>query len=702
MAIILGIFIALICIVQADISLKNGKKASTKLDPALRKALLKALTNLEKEDESAAEETNEEDEFNTTVESETQSYNDEVLEESTNVDDLTQRVHYHSFVADGNSANNNNTNQAIESEEEIIKTIIIKKPKTTLTPPFEEDNKVDNFDEPNPILENNDFAIDSIQLARSVVTSTVNANDLKKENKEDNNKRVSLPKRKPSTTRNPTTTTPATTTVYVPEPVTNEDGENIEKVKDGDVKIYKAIDVAALTVLHDNAGVPRHVIPLHLRNPQEEIRTKPIMAFNIDSEPQFTTTQKTTIEPITTSPLVSLSVSSSLTQTSTTPSPINTFFDTSAIEQRQREIEQQIAYLKEQQRQQEELLRQQQALREQEFLKRQQQLLYEERLRVEEENRKRLQREHERQQKLEQEQHFTRFRQRQDEEFRFQQQQFQQQQQQNFQQSQQQFQQQQSRNSIVQVVPSIQLPHTHTVAINVEQQLPIKPASDFQSRNVQSTNNFNQLQQFNQNQQTQTNNVQITKSTEQKFVPQISTVPQLPQKPPQNFLIFQPSNAPLPPLVGPQQQLPIKPFQNFNSGSNFTPQPQRQTSSVQITQSQSLNPVHSADIVAQQLVKNRVFRNDAAQTGNFGFNQAQNQQRNNNFRPSQPLSFQPSSVDQQNIQNLLLNSGVSFNQKSAEEDFNIITKVLALNHGIEPSQTNNLGLGFGQQQRRFR
>ncbi|XP_063704429.1 probable basic-leucine zipper transcription factor Q [Culicoides brevitarsis] len=681
------ITLACISLAQADISLKNGKKSSTKLDPVLRKALLKALTNLEKEaqengEESATtEDPNDEYDFNTTVESETSSP-DEALEESTNDDGLTEQVHYHSFVADGNNSTDDG------SEEEIIKTIIIKRPKTTLTPPFEEDNKVDNFDEPNPILENNDFAIDSVQLARSVVTTTVDANEFEKKTekkKKDDKKKVSLPKRQ-ETTERPTTTTP--------ESVTNEDGENIEKVKEGDVKIYKAIDVAALTVVHDNDGVPRQVIPLEFRSPNPQTPAKPIMAFNID--PVTTTTPQTTIEPLTTSTVFE-STASSTQVSSTTPVPLNTepFFDTAAIEQRQREIEQQIAYLREQQRQQEELLRRSQALREQEFLKRQQQLLYEQRLRVEEEHRLRLQAEHERRQKLEQE----RFQQFQS------QQQFPPQQQQQFPSQQ----QQQQRNSVIQVVPSVQLPNTQTVSINVEQQLPVKPAVDFHPRNnIQ----FVRQPQIQQN----SANIQITKSNEQPFIQQISTVPQLPQKPAQNFLIIQPSNVPLPPLVGPQQQLPIKPFQNFHSNSfhNGADVQQRQqiTSNVQITQSQSLNPIHTADIVAHQLTKNRVFRNDAAQTGNFGFNQQQNfnqqrfQQQNqqrNNFRASQPLNFQPSSIDQQNIQNLLFNSGITFNNpRSAEEDFNIITKVLALNHGIEPSQTNNLGLGFGQQQQRFR
>lgn len=548
----LGVLFAITTLVSADVSELRKTNGATKLDPVLRKALLRALSNLENESET----TEEEDSSSTTVE--------------TTTDESTRRseVRISSFLIDASNAT------AEDSGEEIIKTIIIKKPRTTLTPPFK-DSHLGAFAHPDPLNETNDIEIDSVQAARSV-SASVSANAVSSESSEE----------RPSSTTTSTTTTPA--------PTTNADGENIENVKEEDVKIFQAPLVAAFTVQQDERGTPKHVIPI-LRQADNELKpAKPIMSFK--NEPISTTTEF---------PLSDLSSSSSSFFTT----PRNEVKDSLLVlEQRNRLLEEQIAYLRAQQHQQEELYRQQQF-----FFNRQQS----------------------------QPQRFE------------------------------------QRAQVVQLIPSVQL-SSRNVPISLEQHLPIKEPSDFARTDVSFTNNnnnqgFNSNNRFNggfQNgfQSFQSSpSVTIQKSKEQDIIQQNAL----------NLQVLQP------PALSTQLQLPTKPFQNFAN----LPNP---------------NLIDNRDPGN----KNRVFRNDVGQTGNFGFNSNNNVQIQQsiplNFRPSQPFNVNSLLAGEQNLHNLLLRSGVSFSPRSAEEDFNIISKVLALNHGIQPSQTNNLGLGFDQQRQRFR
>lgn len=151
--------------------------------------------------------------------------------------------------------------------------------------------------------------------------------------------------------------------------------------------------------------------------------------------------------------------------------------------------------------------------------------------------------------------------------------------------------------------------------------------------------------------------------------PDIEQIKSLSQ-PLQQFPIIPPS----PPQLSKQQLLPLKPFQSFNV--NPAPAPL------------NIQPPLPIDQQLPLLQRTRVFRHESG-TGNFGFNQPANIP----FRPSQPIplvqqtgGFQHLRNDNQ-LQNLLVQSGIT--SRSAE-DFNIITKVLALNHGIPQSSSQQM------------
>ncbi|XP_059610072.1 myb-like protein Q [Phlebotomus argentipes] len=324
---------------------------TVRIDPILRKALLKALSNLEREEL--------EDE-NTTPESSTQQ-SEELLEESTSSDRKLPLVQYHTYIIDRNSSTGG------DDGDTIFQTIIL--PKTTLSPPKQDkhEKKKIIFSVPDPVKDS-DIKIETVQLARSVTTS-VQANEIVDDRQSGKTTPSKDLLKSTSTTSLPSTTVVVTTT---PEPpVTNEDGENIEKVRE--VQIHQAPLVAAFTVQQDEQGLPKRVVPIFKH-----------------SEPQSATTVQ------------SVPAIQSLSQPpSIQPTP-NTYQQ--ALENKQRELEEKIQFLQAQQRQQEHLIRQHQIYQEQQSLQRQQQLLLEQRLRLEEQ---RI-----RQQRYEQEQRLFRLSQR--------------------------------------------------------------------------------------------------------------------------------------------------------------------------------------------------------------------------------------------------------------------------------------------------
>ncbi|EDS30941.1 conserved hypothetical protein [Culex quinquefasciatus] len=558
-----------------------------RIDPALRKALLRALRHLKERQEE------ESDVLNTTEENFATTILDEILEESTSSQDRSPNVKYYSAETETDNG-----------ENEIIKTIIITKPKTTLTPP-KEDYARDAV--PDPIKERENELVDSNQVARSVVSGSANALGESKDDKAADDKKISVVTAASgsSTTAEvtPTVTTVTPTTTTTKGPTHNSDGENIEKVKSEDVKIYQAPLVAAFTVQQDQLGVPRNVIPLlqslPKKNPVEFKQSTPMVS---------TSHPVAQIQPVQNPPQAPATVP--------TPIPLNT----QALEEKTRILEQQLVTLQTQQRIQEQLLRSK-ILQEQQLILQQQQQLQQERARLEEETRRRLQR-------FEEEQNL--FRQKQ---IQFQQQQFKIQQQQSFKQ----FPAQQNPQQ------SVSLPGK-AIPISVEQQLPFKEPVNFQPNNQPKPNTI---------------------------VEQVKSI----SPPAQQFPIIPPS----PPQLSKQQLLPLKPFQPFNVNPAPAPLP--------------LQAPLPIDQQLPGLQRTRVFRHETG-TGNFGFSQAlPHQQSNAPFRPSQPIplfqqnnGFTPLRNDNQ-LQNLLVQSGIT--SRSAE-DFNIITKVLALNHGIPQSSSQQM------------
>ncbi|KAL1379567.1 hypothetical protein pipiens_014799 [Culex pipiens pipiens] len=518
-----------------------------RIDPALRKALLRALRHLKERQEE------ESDVLNTTEENFATTILDEILEESTSSQDRSPNVKYYSAETETDNG-----------ENEIIKTIIITKPKTTLTPP-KEDYARDAV--PDPIKERENELVDSNQVARSVVSGSANALGESKDGKAADDKKISVVTAASgsSTTAEvtPTVTTATPTTTTTKGPTHNSDGENIEKVKSEDVKIYQAPLVAAFTVQQDQLGVPRNVIPLlqslSKKNPVEFKQSTPMVS---------TSHPVAQIQPVQNPPQAPATVP--------TPIPLNT----QALEEKTRILEQQLVTLQTQQRIQEQLLRSK-ILQEQQLILQQQQQLQQERARLEEETRRRLQ--------------------------------------------------------------SVSLPGK-AIPISVEQQLPFKEPVNFQPNNQAKPNTV---------------------------VEQVKSI----SPPAQQFPIIPPS----PPQLSKQQLLPLKPFQPFNVNPAPAPLP--------------LQAPLPIDQQLPGLQRTRVFRHETG-TGNFGFSQAlPHQQSNAPFRPSQPIplfqqnnGFTPLRNDNQ-LQNLLVQSGIT--SRSAE-DFNIITKVLALNHGIPQSSSQQM------------
>lgn len=218
---------------------------------------------------------------------------------------------------------------------------------------------------------------------------------------------------KPSTTGGTTTITPETPKTTTTEaPTHNDDGENIEKVSKNDVKIYQAPLVAAFTVQQDELGLPKNVIPLiHPIQTPPAIAAKPIQEFTLTSSSTSGTTT-TTPKPsqIITTPLTlelpseNNAPSFTLSKSLELPTTKEAAFTTFALEQKRKQLEEQIAQLQAQQRQTEENFRQQQAYQQQQAFNRQQELLLQQRYRFEQENRARLQRYEQEQQLLRQQQ----------------------------------------------------------------------------------------------------------------------------------------------------------------------------------------------------------------------------------------------------------------------------------------------------------
>lgn len=601
---------------------------SVTINPKLRKALLEALSNFEGNESSDSS-------------GETTTITSDEIEEVTNNPSI---IKVHSFSIDGDKSD----------ENEIIKTIIISRPKTTLTPPIptSEDNHISiKFGStPDPI---NAFSEKTVTfVSQRSIDSRIDI-----ERKEEKHKKKASEKSftKPISTH---------TTTTLPPPVTNADGENIEKVEKDGVKIFQAPLLAAFTVQQDINGQPNKVISL-FKNPQHETTTnenKRIINMEFRASQALPNNEVTTQSPQ--APLTTLK----LPNVSQIPQEQQKLI--SIYEQKQRQLEEQIKLLQARQREQEEFIRRHQIL--------------EQRLKYEEQQR----RQHEQQQ------------------FAFRQQ------------------------SQIQSVPQPQaaaliappsplsnvqfiqsIPVGHTVGISVEQQLPFKGPIEFNpdkpdaQKPISQRQQQFQLKQFQKQQQVLQNNqgfIQTIPSVQKHEVKelgssQLPTNLELPVKAARDFNTFSQvtshelelptkSAANFNPFVQlTNLEFPLRPLKEFNI---FTPLP----TSLEVPQKpfQTFNSAPLSvlpsliDVVPQSEARNRVFRNDALQTGNFG-----------GFHPSIQIQQQQilpidGTFDIQ-LQNLLSQSGIT---SRTAEDFGLISKVLSLNHGVPNNLLFNNGGSF--------
>lgn len=228
----------------------------------------------------------------------------------------------------------------------------------------------------------------------------------------------------------------------------------------------------------------------------------------------------------------------------------------------------------------------------------------------------------------------------------------------------------QSSSSVsVQFIPSVQI--GHTVGISVEQQPPFKDAIEFHPENPNFQKNIQRFQ-FRQFQQQQQRNNAVFGQAQQSQAPQQQALVQ------QVEVQQVPAASPLPTSL----ELPVRNAASFNQQVSVLPStlelPQKQVQ--QFQQTQNILP-SLTDIVAPSQTRPRVFRNDAQQTGNFGFN------NNNNVQIQQhQVRAVDNSFDNQ-LFNQFLQHGI--NQRSTD-DFRLISKILAYNHGTNQPQQNAL------------
>lgn len=584
----------------------------SRLNPALRKALLQALNKYDAE-------TSDSEDIDESTDASTESLDanlreilktgDEPSRPITVLNDQVASVQYHSVVVDSSNVT------AAENDNEIIRTIVVNSSDKLSNNNIDVDDESVNenrFDTKlDPAKDSNFGNTDSLQVARSVGTA-IRSNEIEGQSAKATSPTVKF-----------TTSTTTTTTTTTEAPTHNADGENIEKVNNDDVTIFQAPLVTAFTIQQDINGQAKGVFP-HIN--EKRINTQ-ITFIPSQSLPTFDSIIPAAPAPTMQPPVIPAQQFQS-----------NVFTDIS-LQHKQQELQQQVLYLQEQQRQQEAIFREQQIVLQRQAAQRQEQLLFEQRVRIEEDFKAK---------QIQYEQELRNYRQQQNDarnnnnnQFKAQQVAVQQQQ-------------------FIQVPPLVQQQHQfapqHQVFV---QQLP---------------NTNQQIQFFQSNQQQiipkvrpQTTSIQIIPSVSFAGSFPISTQQLLPSK---DFADFRRSPS------GPQFQSKSPPLfsqpQNFFQLNTNQELPQR---SFQQFAPQNFNPAPVAETTQS---RNRVFRQETG-VGNFGFNTQQaneNQQQSNRF-----------------LQSLLANSGFGSRQT---EDLNIITKVLALNHGI--SDVNSFTPIDGQRQ----
>ncbi|CAH0725189.1 unnamed protein product, partial [Brenthis ino] len=317
---------------------------SVRLDPYIRKALLKALSDLEEDDSFT-----DTDSTDSILKSNTETAN--TNNEFTVAQANKENIQIHSFVVNGQAAFDNSsetTPMLIDNKISILSTTVgnVENYVTASLPtqaPFQE------------IFQTKETGV-NLQQTRSIPSSAKSSTG----NLVSSSSKLTTSKNRGIST----TTTSTTTTTTTPKPTHNEDGENIEEVNKKDVQVFQAPLVAAFTVHQDAQGVPKKVIPIYQQsNNQGILKPSPTLSTptNIIA-PSFLT------PAIPTANIQRIPSTEFINQQLTLQKQ---------LEEKQLILEHQLRLLQIQQRQQEELLRNQQLLLQQKEAQRLQQALFE-------------------------------------------------------------------------------------------------------------------------------------------------------------------------------------------------------------------------------------------------------------------------------------------------------------------------------------
>ncbi|XP_050343329.1 putative uncharacterized protein DDB_G0271606 [Nymphalis io] len=305
---------------------------SVRLDPYIRKALLKALSDLEESENVTISETTD-----GTSPFFSENTSDEVTVSQAN----KENIQIHSFVVNGQSAFNNTSHATptiIDNNISILSTTVgnVENHVTSNLPtqtPF------------NEVFQTRETGV-NIQQVRSIPSTSKSKDSIFAQNK--------LTTEKPH--RISTTTTSTTTTTTTPKPTHNEDGENIEEVSKKDVQVFQAPLVAAFTVHQDAHGIPKKVIPIYQQTNTQSGSKISNLPTNI---PQLSNLNHA-VPDISSTEFISQQLTLQ-----------------KQLEEKQKLLEERLRFLQIQQRQQEELLRSQQLLLQQKEVERIQQSLFE-------------------------------------------------------------------------------------------------------------------------------------------------------------------------------------------------------------------------------------------------------------------------------------------------------------------------------------
>lgn len=589
---------------------KSSNKTDTvvsRLNPTLRKALLQALNKYDAE----ASDTDDDTEGDSASTDPNDTSVPEILVSGDDINsrpiavlnDQVASVQYHSVVVDSSNIT------ASDNDNEIIRTIVVNSSDKLLS-----NNKINVDDESvnanrfdaklDPTKDSNFANTDSLQVARSVGTA-IRSNEIEGQSAKETNPSIKF-----------TTSTTTTTTTTTEAPTHNEDGENIEKVRNDDVVIFQAPLVTAFTIQQDINGQAKKVFPIV--NTNNRVSSQ-ISFIPSQSLPTFESSIPAAPAPTMQPPIIPAQQFQQFQQPQ--------IFNDISLQQKQQELQQQVLYLQQQQRQQEAVFRDQQLLLQRQAAQRQEQLLFEQRVRIEEDY------------KIKQQQYEQELR-----NFR--------QQQNDGRSNNNQFKSQQivaQPQQFIQAPPLVQQQHQfapqHQVFV---QQLPVQ---------------HQQIQFFQSQQQQQQISKVRPETTSIQFIPSVSFAASFPISsqqllPSKDFTDFRRAPQSIQFQSKPQQQQFNQPKQNVFQLNTNQELPQRP---FQQFAQQNFNTAQSAPADTQS--RNRVFREESG-VGNFGFNNFadENQRQSNQF-----------------LQSLLQNSGFGRRQT---EDLNIITKVLALNHGI--------------------